>query len=388
MTFRLKMHWALWVTLVIIVVAGCVVLQLTSTKPVTIELRPDTSINVSLFRPFPDKLRLTLYFNITPGHQIPDFKQKAMDKEPIKLLVRGDQGKKEFYQARLNSYNRSPGLPQEEERILLPIEDDGDPHRDLRYNLPSGISKFNISFTEVGSELIGEKVTLYIGDPIDLFSISPAPGYGFLWFFIFWPVYAFILAVYGGVLLWKTRHRNNIIFPRLEWKKLWGTIAIIAICFYVFHKANDIYLTFLNERIVSKEIKASSVSTNTQKLGLLVKPGDTHDQMKSAYHMPLNPEAPPIGYPSSEYLPQEGICFFFDQTGKIYNIRLESPFQGDVKGIKVGDSSETVLKSLGEPTRSAALPGQSSPNIFYYTHEGMELRFDASGVVQTIFLSE
>ncbi|MGA3280720.1 MAG: hypothetical protein ABSD50_07035 [Smithella sp.] len=174
----------------------------------------------------------------------------------------------------------------------------------------------------------------------------------------------------------------------LDWKKLWGTIVIIVICFYVFHKANDIYLTFLNERIASKEKKVSSVSTNTQKLGLLVKPGDTPDQVNRAYHIPLSPEAPTIGYPSSNFLPQEGICFFFDKTGKIYKIRMESPFQSNVKGIKIGDSSEMVLKSIGEPTRRATLSGQSSPYIFYYTPKGLELRFDASGVVQTIFLSE
>ena len=89
MTFRLKMHWALWVTLVIIVVPGCVILQLTSTKTFTIELRPDASTSVSLFRPFPDKLGLGIHFKISSGQQIADFKQKAMDEAPIKLLVRG-----------------------------------------------------------------------------------------------------------------------------------------------------------------------------------------------------------------------------------------------------------------------------------------------------------
>ena len=160
-------------------------------------------------------------------------------------------------------------------------------------------------------------------------------------------------------------------------KKHWGIIAIMVICISVF----------INTKHIPKQ-EVSSISTNTEKLGLLVKPGDKADQVNRAYHIPLNPEAPTIGYPSSDFLPQEGICFFFDKTGKIYKIRLESPFQSNVKGIKIGDSSEMVLKSIGEPTRRATLSGQSSPYIFYYTPEGLELRFDASGVVQTIFLSE
>lgn len=159
-------------------------------------------------------------------------------------------------------------------------------------------------------------------------------------------------------------------------KKHWFIIVVIAICTYAFISARDI-----------RKEHVPSINSNTQKLGLLVKLGDTPDQVNRAYHIPLSPEAPTIGYPSSDFLPQEGICFFFDKTGKIYKIRLESPFQGNVKGIKIGDSSETVLKSLDEPTRSTTLSGQSSPNIFYYTHEGLELRFDSTGVVQTIFLS-
>jgi hypothetical protein len=140
-----------------------------------------------------------------------------------------------------------------------------------------------------------------------------------------------------------------------------------------------------NKKAVNSSEPISSPKFND----LLVKPGDTIDQVRSVYHTSAEPE--PTDRPDKPggkvlRLQSEGVWFFFDQTGKIYTIRLEAPFQGSVKGVKIGESLEMVLKSLGEPNKK--LPDKS-PFIYFYMPAGLQLQFDrATGAVRTIFLSK
>jgi hypothetical protein len=66
--------------------------------------------------------------------------------------------------------------------------------------LPSGRSTVRISVLEVGAPLMGEQVTAVVNAPLSFKSASP--GYGFLWWFFFWPVLAALLVIYTAVLLW------------------------------------------------------------------------------------------------------------------------------------------------------------------------------------------
>jgi mannose/fructose/N-acetylgalactosamine-specific phosphotransferase system component IID len=54
----------------------------------------------------------------------------------------------------------------------------------------------------VGDPLSGEEVRAVIEPP--LAAKTAMPGYGFLWWFILWPVFAVLLACYGGYLAWQT----------------------------------------------------------------------------------------------------------------------------------------------------------------------------------------
>ncbi|MGA3281247.1 MAG: hypothetical protein ABSD50_09710 [Smithella sp.] len=140
-----------------------------------------------------------------------------------------------------------------------------------------------------------------------------------------------------------------------------------------------------NKKAVNSSAPISSPRFNN----LLVKPGDTIDQVRSVYHTSAEPE--PTDRPDKPggkvlRLQSEGVWFFFDQTGKIYTIRLEAPFRGSIKGVKIGESLEMVLKSLGEPDKK--LPN-ISPFIYFYMPTGLQLQFDRdTGAVRTIFLSK
>lgn len=229
MTFWLKVHWAIWTTLVVIAVTGGLLDYLSSTKHVTLELRPNSSKTVSVFRPFPDKLRLGLRFKQSIKHKRPEhgewrtntdsekigFLEFANPGEPIKLLV-SREGKEVVYEALpSSSYGEFDAS-----RDLYPFVEDGNPHHfpwppnlALSQSIPSGTSTFNISVLEVGPQLVGEQVSLSIRSPINFKFIPAATGYRFLWWFMFWPLYALILFVYFTILAWKSS-------PRITAKKI------------------------------------------------------------------------------------------------------------------------------------------------------------------------
>jgi len=219
MTRMLKIHWAFWTTLVVVVATGVLADVLSSAKLVTIELRPKAAIDVSVFRPLPDALRLSLSFNRTEGQKRPELGDYATTensgflefKNPgaaIKLLVRGEDREVIYEALPASAYGTTIG------RDLIPFMDDGNPNRfqwppnlAVRPILPSGYSTFNISVLEVGHQLVDEQVTLIIGSPITF--ESTAPGYGFLWWFIFWPLYVLLLVVYGAALLGRSVHHYS-----------------------------------------------------------------------------------------------------------------------------------------------------------------------------------
>lgn len=228
MNFCLKIHWAILTTLVVIVVTGVILDSSSSPSAVTLELRPNASIAVSVFRPFPDKLRLGLRFKDSMKQKRPelgkyqhnqDYEKKgylefAEPGEPIKLKV-SREGKEVIYEAEpANS---------DTDRDLYPFVADGNPHRfpyppniALSQKIPAGNSTFNISVLEVGPKLIGEKATLIFIQPNSGKNMSMDPGYRFLGWFILWPLYALLLFVYFTVLAWKSS-------PRIGTEKTDGT---------------------------------------------------------------------------------------------------------------------------------------------------------------------
>lgn len=99
-------------------------------------------------------------------------------------------------------------------RDLVPRVADGDalrfqwpPDNEARTVLPAGRSTVKITVLEVGPTLAGEKVKVGIVPPLSFKHFMP--GYGFLSWFYFWPVYGFFLALYAVFLGWQT-YRNPI----------------------------------------------------------------------------------------------------------------------------------------------------------------------------------
>lgn len=118
---------------------------------------------------------------------------------------------------------------------------------------------------------------------------------------------------------------------------------------------------------------------------LLVKVGDTLDHVRRAYHITAEPE-PVSSFPPGKTglrLENIGILVIFDREGNVDTIRLESPFQGSISGVRIGDSSRKVLNILGEPDPKK--PGRSTGH-FYYSDHRLHLLFDNNDALKIIFL--
>lgn len=217
MTRGLKIHWTLWITLVILVATSALIDDATSAKSITMVLRPKESVTVSVFRPLPHTLNLIFGFNQINERrasgqgdwQKTGFLEFSEAGVPIKLLARRDDQEVIYEAMPANSFAYNAKMIG---RDLVPFVEDGNPRRfnwppnaALALPLSVGISTLNITVLEVGEQLLGEQVTLIIESPITFKTV--AYGYGWLWWFMFWPVYALLLTVYGAILLWKTTRK-------------------------------------------------------------------------------------------------------------------------------------------------------------------------------------
>ena len=219
MTRRLKIHWAIWTALTVFVFVHVILFNLSDSTHLSIRLSPNGTVELPIFRPYPHPLSLYLYFERMEGQERPElgtsdggtdwqktgFLDLRNPGEPIRLRVQG--GDREVI------YEVLPAGSNSARRIgrdLVPFVDDGNPNRipwppnlALRPTVLSGHSVLTFSVIEVGERLAGEQATLIVESPI-AFKFMPSPGYSLLWWFMLWPGFAFLLAVYWAVLLWKS----------------------------------------------------------------------------------------------------------------------------------------------------------------------------------------
>lgn len=124
---------------------------------------------------------------------------------------------------------------------------------------------------------------------------------------------------------------------------------------------------------------------------VLVKLGDTIEQVKTAYQTTTEPEQANIpGKPgvTALRLSAAGTWFFFDPTGKVYTIRLETPFQGRVAGVSLGESTQLIQSKLGSPSKAIARAG--FPNSWVYQVDGgaiANMQFNSAGSLERVFLT-
>jgi hypothetical protein len=122
--------------------------------------------------------------------------------------------------------------------------------------------------------------------------------------------------------------------------------------------------------------------------------GDSIERVQSALGTEVKPEpftsvATTGG--TAIRLRTRGIWVFFDKEGKAQTIRLDAPFAGELKGVKIGSSYASIVEKLGQPAKTlkvgVAIPGRLEPVIYYLSDaEGIRMDFDRDGLLETVYI--
>lgn len=212
-------HWWLLTILLVVSTVGALIYELSS-SPVIVPFRLNNNekVEVSVFRVLPATLQIYLEFT-RPSGDASGLGSSATryggdglcflnSGEPIKFVVQGAT-QVATYEALPNRVVAGPAF----ERALVPFSDRKNldrctwpPDNSLRPILPSGFSTVSITITDVGQGIAGETVSLIVEPPVGF--KATASNYTIVWFFMFWPVYAFVLLVYALILVLLSRQRR------------------------------------------------------------------------------------------------------------------------------------------------------------------------------------
>lgn len=86
-------------------------------------------------------------------------------------------------------------------------------------------------------------------------------------------------------------------------------------------------------------------------------------------------------------LKSQGVWFFFNKNGIVETIRLDTPFKGNINGVKIGDSTDKMREIVGKQHRTFKR-SNSPDSYFYYIDDRTTVRFaiDDEDNIQTVFL--
>ena len=149
--------------------------------------------------------------------------------------------------------------------------------------------------------------------------------------------------------------------------------------------SGDQYGGLLGDKNVPNPPPAPAPSTDTtggQVPGVTVALGDSFDRVSSAY--PSGRQTT-VSEKPAWWAQNDGLYFFFTSDKVLDNIRLDPPYSGSVRGIKLGDSFDVVRAKLGEPLRSWDFGGDKA-NLYQFGSTSVRFDVNPSGKVGTIFV--
>lgn len=221
----LASHWIALALLSLLVLIGALAAHVSSVqKAAVIPLTAGRTLQLSAFRIFPHAVRLSVVFDRAQDQERPElgafvtksgsgYLEFESPGEPVIFEVRGPVSA-----ARYEALPATAHDARHIHRDLVVRDTDGNAHRFAwppddagRPVLPAGGSTVDLTVVAAGGTLGGEVVTVILEPPLSF--KSAATGYGFLWWFFFWPIMAIPLACYGACLVRKTWHARSGLRP-------------------------------------------------------------------------------------------------------------------------------------------------------------------------------
>ena len=211
MSSRLKVHWICWGALTILFSLTVAAFELSrASHSVELSLKPGATISFSVFRLMRAPLAVGIDFkrngwadkrpelgnySHNSNFRASGYWQFKEPGEPITIRITSDAGMDALFHAMPTS--RYSGSDMWRDLVSSEGNDKPDrlprPPRTDAQLLPRGITHLTISVVDVGPTILSENVT-FVAE-------APPPGYGWLGWLSFWPLYVVPLAIYGGTLL-------------------------------------------------------------------------------------------------------------------------------------------------------------------------------------------
>ena len=85
----------------------------------------------------------------------------------------------------------------------------------------------------------------------------------------------------------------------------------------------------------------------------------------------------------------QGIRVFFDRANKVYEVRIDAPFAGQIGGTRINETREDVEKTLGPPAKALSGSAAKVTRSFIYdinAETSARYDFDVGNRVKTIYL--
>jgi len=182
------------------------------------DLRRGAELTLPAFRLFPATFSFSLIFNTTPNEPRPELGdwQKSRENTDPKTLVFNNPGESVLIEVTVVETGVSQvfeALPTggvasstSRSRGFVPYVDDGNPksfawppRKEDYLKLANRDNTLRFKVIEVGPTLEIQSAQLFVDSPLSF--KSSRDGYGWLWWFYFWPVYAFVLGAIAILLI-------------------------------------------------------------------------------------------------------------------------------------------------------------------------------------------
>lgn len=213
---QLKIRWLILSAAILVLFSGAFAAYVSSSPAIaSLTLTEGHAVDISVFRFSPDTARIRLEFDCAPYQRRPELGEYAATTgsdylefrypgQQVLVKVQSTESTVEYEAMPASGYGAG-----HIRRNLVVRKNDGNenrfawpPNHATLAVLPRGLSSITLTVVAIGPALAGETVRIVIEPPLSF--KSAMPGYGFLWWFFFWPIPGYPLACYGVYLAWQT----------------------------------------------------------------------------------------------------------------------------------------------------------------------------------------